>query len=134
MHSLRNAPRRQASIGRFNDGECNIQLGENVRNAHVFLIQAPPPPPSRHMPPTHPPHPTPTQPNPFPPPLPHTDPLPSLLHLTDRHFGLLAPRLTSPSPVPGPPSPVPGPPSPVVLPRRPAARPVKCRCGASGGR
>jgi hypothetical protein len=32
--------RWQATIGRFNDGECNIQLGENVRNAHVFVIQA----------------------------------------------------------------------------------------------
>eukprot|EP00286_Rhodomonas_abbreviata_P009431 CAMPEP_0181326990 /NCGR_PEP_ID=MMETSP1101-20121128/21828_1 /TAXON_ID=46948 /ORGANISM="Rhodomonas abbreviata, Strain Caron Lab Isolate" /LENGTH=348 /DNA_ID=CAMNT_0023435551 /DNA_START=40 /DNA_END=1086 /DNA_ORIENTATION=- len=34
----------QANIGRFNDGECNIQLGENVRNTHVFLLQSTCPP------------------------------------------------------------------------------------------
>mmetsp|Transcript_28493 Transcript_28493/g.57900 ORF Transcript_28493/g.57900 Transcript_28493/m.57900 type:complete len:349 (-) Transcript_28493:87-1133(-) len=34
----------KATIGRFNDGECNIQLGENVRNTHVFLIQSTCPP------------------------------------------------------------------------------------------
>lgn len=37
-------PLVQASVGRFNDGECNIQLGENVRNTHVFLIQSTCPP------------------------------------------------------------------------------------------
>eukprot|EP00291_Cryptomonas_curvata_P008010 CAMPEP_0172183670 /NCGR_PEP_ID=MMETSP1050-20130122/19121_1 /TAXON_ID=233186 /ORGANISM="Cryptomonas curvata, Strain CCAP979/52" /LENGTH=348 /DNA_ID=CAMNT_0012857327 /DNA_START=9 /DNA_END=1055 /DNA_ORIENTATION=- len=37
-------PLGKATIGRFNDGECNIQLGENVRNAHVFLIQSTCPP------------------------------------------------------------------------------------------
>jgi hypothetical protein len=37
-------PLGKATIGRFNDGECNIQLGENVRNTHVFLIQSTAPP------------------------------------------------------------------------------------------
>jgi len=37
-------PLGKATIGRFNDGECNIQLGENVRNTHVFLVQSTSPP------------------------------------------------------------------------------------------
>ncbi|KAJ1492886.1 hypothetical protein T484DRAFT_1584467, partial [Baffinella frigidus] len=37
-------PLGEASIGRFNDGECNIQLGENVRNTHVFIMQSTCPP------------------------------------------------------------------------------------------
>eukprot|EP00960_Hanusia_phi_P040942 754753-Hanusia_phi.AAC.3 len=37
-------PLGKATVGRFNDGECNIQLGENVRNTHVFLVQSTCPP------------------------------------------------------------------------------------------
>jgi ribose-phosphate pyrophosphokinase len=37
-------PLGKANISRFNDGECNIQLGENVRNTHVFLVQSTSPP------------------------------------------------------------------------------------------
>ncbi len=26
-------------VDRFNDGECNIQINENIRNGNVFVIQ-----------------------------------------------------------------------------------------------
>ena len=33
-------PLAPAVCERFNDGECNIKLGESVRNSHVYLVQS----------------------------------------------------------------------------------------------
>mmetsp|Transcript_2624 Transcript_2624/g.5883 ORF Transcript_2624/g.5883 Transcript_2624/m.5883 type:complete len:386 (+) Transcript_2624:111-1268(+) len=33
-------PLMAATVDRFNDGEINIQLGESVRNVHVFVVQS----------------------------------------------------------------------------------------------
>lgn len=37
-------PLTDAKVGKFNDGECNIQIMENVRGADVFIIQPTAPP------------------------------------------------------------------------------------------
>jgi ribose-phosphate pyrophosphokinase len=42
-------PLGRASVGRFSDGECNIELMENVRGRDVFLIQSTCPPANDHL-------------------------------------------------------------------------------------
>jgi ribose-phosphate pyrophosphokinase len=42
-------PVGRAQVGRFSDGECNIELMENVRGRDVFLVQSTCPPANDHL-------------------------------------------------------------------------------------
>jgi ribose-phosphate pyrophosphokinase len=42
-------PVGHASVGRFSDGECNIELMENIRGRDVFLVQSTCPPANDHL-------------------------------------------------------------------------------------
>ena len=42
-------PVGRAHVGRFSDGECNIELMENVRGRDVFLVQSTCPPANDHL-------------------------------------------------------------------------------------
>jgi ribose-phosphate pyrophosphokinase len=42
-------PVGRAQVGRFSDGECNIELMENVRGRDVFLVQSTCPPANEHL-------------------------------------------------------------------------------------
>jgi ribose-phosphate pyrophosphokinase len=42
-------PVGRANVGRFSDGECNIELMENVRGRDVFLVQSTCPPANDHL-------------------------------------------------------------------------------------
>lgn len=42
-------PVGRAQVGRFSDGECNIELMENIRGRDVFLIQSTCPPANDHL-------------------------------------------------------------------------------------
>src|SRR2546422_10371584 len=39
----------QAEVGRFPDGEVEVQIGENVRGADVFVVQPTSPPVNDHL-------------------------------------------------------------------------------------
>jgi ribose-phosphate pyrophosphokinase len=42
-------PVGRASVGRFSDGEVNIEIMENVRGRDVFIVQSPSPPANDHL-------------------------------------------------------------------------------------
>jgi ribose-phosphate pyrophosphokinase len=42
-------PVGRANVGRFSDGECNIELMENIRGRDVFLVQSTCPPANDHL-------------------------------------------------------------------------------------
>src|SRR3970040_2845652 len=42
-------PRGGAEVKRFSDGEINVDIGENVRGAYVFIVQPTCPPVNDHL-------------------------------------------------------------------------------------